>query len=89
MSNIRKIPLAAVTNATWAAVWEKAGAGSHTRTAVTLLDAGGEPSKDGKLDLNGCVLIENAYTEVTLYLLDTGELVELVEDPADADPNPQ
>jgi hypothetical protein len=77
--SIRTVPLATVTTARWNDVMAKAErAPGYIHSAVTVLDAAG--GRTNRLMPNGMVIVENAYTEIVLYLLPSGELVRLEQD---------
>lgn len=76
---MREVPLSAYTGGTWDAVMAAADRGGYLHTAVTHLDGCGRPT-DAKLVPGDLIVIENAHTEVILWLDYSGELVRLVED---------
>ena len=78
---MRKVYIGQVTNANWEAIMNSANRGTYSTTAVTLMDAAGRKVPSGELELNGCIVIESGYVEVILYRLDTGEIVQITDDP--------
>jgi hypothetical protein len=78
---VREVNVHQVTKANLEDVIKAAGAyGSYTSSGIVVLDGAGRKSLNNKLELNGCIVIENGYEAIVLYCLDTGEVVRLVED---------
>jgi len=80
---MRTVYIGRVTNAGWEDIRKNAKRASYTSPAVTLFDPAGRVMDSGKLELNGYIVIDSAYVDLILYCMDTGEVVELVDDPDD------
>ena len=77
---MRQINVKEVTQASLDDLTSKANHGGYIDVGVTLLDPAGEVAKDGFLIPNGCIVVENYYCTTIIYMLPSGELVELIGD---------